>query len=155
MEAKELQAVKIAAKMLVDNGLGDWHLKLKNVKTYHAQTRYKEKLITYNRLSIKLMSKDEFIGVMYHEIAHALVGPKNGHNRTFKSKYWEITGNMNFAGYATKLQLKPFSTECPSCKTIGGANNDTTKRYCRPCWIEKKEEQILRIFPNPQILVMW
>lgn len=154
IEGKTKEALKVAAQLLVDNGLGDWHFNIKDVTSFHAQTRYKQKMITYGSRFIRVATKEQFIGVTYHEIAHALVGGGQGHNVVFKRKYHELTGNYDFAGYATAANTKDYLTECDACGSIATVNN-TRKRWCKPCWTNHRKMQVLTITPNPLLLVNW
>lgn len=155
MEDKELEAIKIAANMLVEHGLGDWHLRLKSVTSFHAQTRYDPKLITMNKRFIQIATKEKFVGVIYHEIAHALVGGKARHGRLFKAKVYELSGSMEFAGYATDAHIGKFLTHCPNCLKEGSTNQNEDKRYCRPCRVNTGRRIELTLTKNPLRLVEW
>lgn len=141
LKPKTLEAIKLLATMLVDHGLGDWHIHLKEVKSYHAQTFYKQKMIVWNIRSLRRAEKHEFIGISYHEIAHALVGPGNGHGRKFKLKYNELTGDWLYAKACSRLKYKHYSTECPECGHTDTSDKNGT-RYCRPCANNGKRIQL-------------
>lgn len=154
LETKERQALVLAAQLLVDNGLGDWHLGIKEVTSYHAQTTHRARLITLNSRAIRKATKEQFTGILYHEIAHALVGPGNGHGRPFKSKVWELTGSLEYAGYATRINIRKFLTTCENC----GINSSTNKkgiRYCRPCFMNYRKTVVLQTIVNPLEIVVW
>jgi hypothetical protein len=154
LESKSLQAYKLAAHMLVDNGMDDWRINMKDVTSFHAQTIHKPKVITWSTRALTLVTKEQFTGIMYHEIAHAIVGASHGHNRNFKARYYKLTGNMDYAGYAVRLNCKNWLTHCEYCDNVGSVNN-TRGRLCRPCWTKKRERSVLTYTKNPMILVEW
>lgn len=152
MEIKKLQALKIIAKLMVENGLGDWHIDLKDVTSYHAQTMYKPKKITYSVRSLTVMNKEQLVGITYHEIAHALVGGGHGHGRVFKNMYRVISGNDNYAGFSTKLNVRKYLFTCPNCENTS-TYNDQNERYCRACWMKTRKMHLMLITPNILTLV--
>lgn len=153
METKKLQALKIIATLLVDNGLGDWRVNLKeNVTSYHAQTVYSDKKFNYSSLALRVMNREQIVGITYHEIAHALVGRGHGHGHKFKSKVLELTGSMEFASYATSLHVRKFMFTCPSCGAKS-TYNDERARYCHACWVSRRVKTTMNITLNKIKLV--
>jgi hypothetical protein len=148
------QATFLAAGMMSEHGLGDWHLRRKPVTSYAAQTTHRDTTITISTRFVTIATKAEFIGVMYHEIAHALVGVQNGHNEMFKAKYYELTGKHDYSGYASVFNIKKYLTECPECGTIG-TRNSMEPRFCRSCSTQKKEKILVKIYENPLELAKW
>ena len=45
---------------------------------------FRERKISFSRNFIKKSSKEDIQDTILHEIAHALVGPKHGHNKVWK-----------------------------------------------------------------------
>lgn len=155
MELKTVQALKIVSQLLVDHGLGDWHLDFKDVTSYHAQTYYNRKMITYSSRALMVMTKEQFLGITYHEIAHALVGTGHGHDRVFKNKYYTLAGDMDYAKSGLNLNTRHFLLTCPSCGSKGSKNNPDRWYYCKPCWVNKRDKQVMLITKNKLELVEW
>lgn len=148
MTIKERQAVTEAARLLVKNGLGDWRINLKSVTSYNAQVRYRQKILIINTKMITVASKDEFTGIMYHEIAHALVGPGHGHGRKFKDKVYELTGSYKYAGYSSRVGAGNFLSLCTGCGFKGEVSSPRA-RWCNRCFSP------LQITANPMEEVAW
>lgn len=144
----------MAAQMLVDNGLEDWHLNIKNVTSYNAITYYRPKLIILSLNFVTIATEKQFEGIMFHEIAHALAGGANGHNQVFKNKYFELSGNKDFDSASTILFTKNFITHCNNCNTKSSLNHNRP-RWCRKCYRNGKVVSSLIITPNPLKLVLW
>ena len=155
IEEKKIAALLEGAKLMEANGLGDWFILFTDVTTYHAQCRYRQKAILFNIRSLTVMTKEQFIGTMYHEIAHALVGAWAGHGRTFKEKYYELSGNMDHAGYAYKLdtKLRRFILNCTRCGS-DGSTNSRRPRYCRSCSTTSNYVR-MQSKPNELVLLEW
>lgn len=151
LDEKQLAAIKIVATILVDNGFGDWHIKLKEVKSYHAQVRFDQKLLTWNLQSIRVATKEEFIGITYHELAHILVGRGNGHNQKFKNKYHELTGNWDYSKHSARLATKAFITECPKCGAIGSRDRNDRIRYCSHCFGVDQSKVQVKVMPTKTV----
>lgn len=60
---------------------------------------------------------EEVTDTILHEIAHALVGPKQGHNHVWRAKCVEIGANpRRTAGVEAVNQSRPnFRWKCPNC----------------------------------------
>ncbi len=155
IEGKTKEAIKLAAQMLVENGLSDWRLSIKDVTSYHAQTDHEAKIITYSSRFIKVATKEQFIGITHHELSHALVGPYNGHNSVFTSQYYKLAGNYEYAVRGANVPIQRFVTHCKTCGTISGANGKLDKlRFCKVCWSDKKVS-IVTVMPNPLQEIKW
>ena len=66
------------------NGLYDWKLDLDNAKVRAGACFFREKKISFSRKFIKNSNEIEIYDTILHEIAHALVGPKHGHDIVWK-----------------------------------------------------------------------
>ena len=66
------------------NNLFDWGLELDFAKVRAGACHFGEKKITFSRNFIKNSKHNDIKDTILHEIAHALVGSKNGHNKVWK-----------------------------------------------------------------------
>ena len=70
----------------VKSGLeSGWQLAFDLAPTRGGLCRYKEKQITLSVTYCLKASKQEIVDTILHEIAHAIVGPKHGHDATWKA----------------------------------------------------------------------
>ena len=66
-------------------GLCDWKLELDYAKVRAGACHFTEKKISFSRHFLKNADQLNINDTILHEIAHALVGPKHGHNRVWKN----------------------------------------------------------------------
>ncbi len=91
---KEVIETYLVAKMQ-ENGLtqANWTYTYDNRKGRLGCCDYRRKQICISEYAIQHYSIEEMKNTVLHEIAHALVGKSNGHNRVFKQKLIELGGN--------------------------------------------------------------
>lgn len=154
-EKKMRQAVLRGAQLMIDNGLGDWTVKLSNTRKSLADTNSHRKTIRYSKHFLRVTDKATFDGVTMHEIAHALVGAGHGHDNVFKAKVREIDPVNCFDDMVVpnEVKISVYRLECPECGTEGGCNRKRTG-ICANCYKEgKKVDMVLK--KNPLKLVSW
>ena len=66
-------------------GLCDWKLELDYAKVRAGACHFTEKKISFSTHFLKNADQLNINDTILHEIAHALVGPKHGHNRVWKN----------------------------------------------------------------------
>jgi predicted SprT family Zn-dependent metalloprotease len=66
-------------------GLCDWKLELDYAKVRAGACHFTEKKISFSRHFLKNADQLDINDTILHEIAHALVGPKHGHDRVWKN----------------------------------------------------------------------
>jgi len=66
-------------------GLCDWKLELDYAKVRAGACHFTEKKISFSRHFLKNADQLDINDTILHEIAHALVGPKHGHDRAWKN----------------------------------------------------------------------
>ena len=66
-------------------GLCNWKLELDYAKVRAGACHFTEKKISFSRHFLKNADQLNINDTILHEIAHALVGPKQGHNRVWKN----------------------------------------------------------------------
>ena len=77
--------INLARSEMDKNGLLDWKLDLDHAKVRAGACFFREKKISFSRDFIKNSNKSEIYDTILHEIAHALVGPKHGHDIVWKN----------------------------------------------------------------------
>ena len=78
------------AQLFAQHGLSDWRLVLDNARRRAGQCDYRNKTISLSRHYVRYASHDHIEDTLLHEIAHALVGPKHGHDMVWRQKAREI-----------------------------------------------------------------
>ena len=89
------KAKMLALELLNEHGLMDknWYFEFDNAKRRFGCCSYRKKRISLSK-PLTLLREESFVrNTILHEIAHALVGGKNGHNHIWKAKAIEIGCN--------------------------------------------------------------
>lgn len=113
--AKELAINLMHKHSLIDKG---WQFIFNNAKTRLGRCSSKRKTISLSKNFLPIVSEEETIDTVLHEIAHAIVGVKHGHNHIWRQKAIEIgcNGNRLYHGEA-KIEPKYIGT-CPTCGRV-------------------------------------
>lgn len=158
MEVKEKKyqdAILRGAELMIENGLGDWKIKLQKKRTVLADCNYATRTIRYSEHFITVATKEQFEGVTLHEIAHALVGRGHGHDAAWKKQCVAISPDAVYAKSKADVPIPKYKLTCPSCKYEGGANRITRKRYCGRCFNRKREMVEFNVAPNILQVFAW
>ena len=89
IQPKDLDLFKnflnLARSKMDKYGLCDWKLELDYAKVRAGACHFTEKKISFSRHFLKNADQLDINDTILHEIAHALVGPKHGHDRVWKN----------------------------------------------------------------------
>jgi len=112
------EALKLARQLLNEYGLENVEVKLDNAKRRHGQCRHLQKQMSLSRYFINLNEEPQIRNTVLHEIAHFLVGPGHGHDRTWKRKALEVGCDGNRCSGDDIQSIKGrYKGVCPACKT--------------------------------------
>jgi predicted SprT family Zn-dependent metalloprotease len=161
MELKK--AMVLAINLMEQHGLMDmgWGFGFDNAKRRFGVCKYRSKVIGLSKDLVELNNESRVKNTILHEIAHALVGHKNGHNDIWRTKALEIGCNgercydnsevatpeakyeavCGGCGHVHKKHKRP--TRIASCgKCSGGRYNETY----RLVWKTQDERKFAKIF---------
>ncbi len=82
--------IKFAKKQLNQYNLNDWAISFDHSQRRAGACFYNEKKLSFSIHFLRKASEEDIMDTLLHEIAHALVGPKNAHNKIWKNKALEI-----------------------------------------------------------------
>ena len=82
--------INFAKNKLLYFGLTDWSINFDYARRRAGICNYDKKVLSFSIYFLRNSSKNEINDTLLHEIAHALVGPKNGHNNVWKKKALDI-----------------------------------------------------------------
>ena len=68
----------------------EWNIKLDYAQRRAGACYFDKKILTFSKKFIRQANKTQIHDIILHEIAHAIVGPGQGHNSIWKSKAIEI-----------------------------------------------------------------
>ena len=119
--------INLARSEMDKNGLLDWKLDLDHAKVRAGACFFKEKKISFSRNFIKNSNESEIYDTILHEIAHALVGPKHGHDIVWKK------------------MAKKLGCSAKRCHTLEFSDYKWI-RYCKNfCWEQKTHRRKLNL----------
>ncbi|GAA2532395.1 SprT-like domain-containing protein [Winogradskya humida] len=79
------EARELAAGLMAQHRLPGWRLVFDNAKTRAGSCHSGRQEISLSRTLMRLYSEDQVTETVLHEIAHALVGPRHGHDRVWQT----------------------------------------------------------------------
>jgi predicted SprT family Zn-dependent metalloprotease len=79
------EARALATALMDEHGLTGWRLVFDNAKTRAGVCRSDRKEIGLSRYLMGLYSPEQVTETVLHEIAHALAGPRHGHDRVWQT----------------------------------------------------------------------
>ncbi len=121
-------AKEIANKLMQKHGLIKlgWTFEFNIAKRRFGVCKYGPKVIGLSRPLVELNHEERVKNTILHEIAHALVGHKNGHNEIWRAKAIEI-GCDGERCYSAELVERPVGNYVATCK-----NGHVRYKYKRP-----------------------
>jgi predicted SprT family Zn-dependent metalloprotease len=132
------EALTLANDLMDKHGLTSkgWTFQYDNAKVRFGCTKYARKQITISRELTLLNDLSEVQDTILHEIAHALVGKGNGHNRIWKYKAYTIGAKPQRCYSSAVTTPKPkWVGTCPSGhETLRMKRMNLSCSRCSPQW---------------------
>ena len=107
------QALDMAAVLMVEHGLQGWSVTLDHARRRAGQCAYTNKRISLSRHYVRHAEDTHIRDTILHEIAHALVGPKHGHDAVWRQKAREIGCTANRC-HTLSFADAPWRMRCPN-----------------------------------------
>lgn len=115
------EAQKLANQLMIEHGIvqNGWRFEFDRAKRRFGCCKYRTKKITLSMYMTELNSEEQVKNTILHEIAHALVGFKNGHNFVWQRKAIEIgcDGNRCYNSLEVEKPKGNYSAQCNNCNT--------------------------------------
>ncbi|MHB1065113.1 MAG: SprT-like domain-containing protein [Georgenia sp.] len=117
--------MRLGEELLAQHGLTGWHLTLDHARRRAGACRFESRTISLSRHLMALYDEAHVRDTVLHEIAHALVGPRHGHDATWRSTARQIgcSGSRLVATDAPRTPA-PWLGTCP--------RGHTSERHRRP-----------------------
>lgn len=114
-EAKELTISLMRQHGLVEKG---WGFEFDNAKRRFGVCRHGRKIIGLSKEMVLLNDLPIVKNTILHEIAHALVDSKHGHDSVWRAKALEIgcDGERCYSTETTNIVKGKYIACCPNCK---------------------------------------
>ncbi|WP_433833159.1 SprT-like domain-containing protein [Actinoplanes sp. CA-015351] len=127
-------ARELAIGLMDRHGLTGWELIFDNAKMRAGVCHHTHKRIGLSRSLTSLYSVEQVTDTVLHEIAHALVGARHGHNRVWRATALRIgsTGNRCVSEAAPKIEGN-WEGVCPAGHRTTGHRRPIRVRSCPDC----------------------
>ncbi len=85
IENNKFQCIKkLAIKLFKNNKIQNWKFEFDNARRRAGLCNYRKKTISLSKYYVEYAELEHIKDTILHEIAHALIGPRNGHNYLWK-----------------------------------------------------------------------
>jgi hypothetical protein len=148
-----LELAEVVARFLMDYyGLEDWEFGFNNRKTAFGLCEYDKKRISLSKHYVEHRDPELTLMTIKHEIAHALVGSKHGHDAVWKSMFIKLGGHGKRCGDVGEGTKEPD----PKWVLIRKDTMEVINKYFKKprknfenCWIHGKPETkgLLKLLP--------
>lgn len=111
------KAVLLAKELMKKYGLENWSFKFDRAKRRTGRCSCK-KFISLSEFFVKNNEESTVKQTLLHEIAHAIVGVNNGHNKIWRAKAKEIghSGNRCYDSSKIIMPKRKWIGICPNCR---------------------------------------
>jgi predicted SprT family Zn-dependent metalloprotease len=142
---KLIEIKHLAIDLMDRHGLTSqgWYFEFDNAKNRAGVCRFNRKVIGLSRVLMPHMKPEKIKDTILHEIAHALVGARHGHDRVWQRKALEIGCNadrcwthndLNEGSAEVLAKQSKYTLTCPSCGQEHGMHRKPkAKRSCGKC----------------------
>lgn len=121
-----------ADHLLEKHKLSDWRFTFDNAKKRAGKCCFNERTITMSEQFSLKADNDEITDTILHEIAHALVGAKHGHNAVWQTKAREI-GCSAKRTHCVDFAAPKYIVSCKTCGIYGVRNKRGSGKVCKKC----------------------
>ena len=149
MELSDARALTL--QLMKEHGIEYWNFEFDNAKRRFGCCWHPSRYITLSKQLVLLNTEVSVKNVILHEIAHALVGPGNGHNWVWREKALEIGCDGRRCCSIDDIEVVKGKVEatCPKCGyTYRRHRMPKTQRSCGKCSSVFDKEMLLLYVRN-------
>jgi len=106
-------ALDLATQLMEVHGLKGWRVKLDHARRRAGQCDFRARTISLSRHYVRHAEPNHIRDTILHEIAHALVGPRHGHDVVWRQKAREIGCSANRC-HTLKFANARWLMQCPN-----------------------------------------
>ena len=128
------KAYALATRLLDQHGLDGWSVVFDTAKRRAGVCRFDTRVIGLSGPLTRLHDEAEVRDTVLHEIAHALVGPRHGHDAVWAAKARAIGGSAErcLSAEAPRVEA-PWVGVCPAGHTVERHRRPERVMACRTC----------------------
>ena len=112
-ERPHATALALGSRLMNEHGLAGWRVKLDHARRRAGQCDFTAKTISLSRHYVRHAETHHIRDTILHEIAHALVGPKHGHDAVWRQKAREIGCTANRC-HTLSFSAAKWIMQCPN-----------------------------------------
>jgi predicted SprT family Zn-dependent metalloprotease len=136
-------AVAVAEGLVAEHGLVGWRVVLDRAKTRAGVCRADRREIGLSAPLTALHSPEEVRDTILHEIAHALVGPRHGHDAVWRATARRIGCSADRTSSGPRPE-GPWTGTCPAGHTLTRHRRPTRVVACGSCGGSFDRANVLR-----------
>lgn len=133
MKLQETQ--KMAEDLMKKHGISSWSFQFDRAKVRFGACNYRDKIISLSKHLTEINSEKIVKNTILHEIAHALAGKQNNHNKIWKAEAIRIgcSAERCYSSKTVNIPPKKYTAECLSCKQTFQTQKKRHKAACALC----------------------
>lgn len=142
-----VEAQKLAVDLMKQHGLDTWRFEFDRAKRRFGCCNHTYRRISLSADLVRINEVEKVRDTILHEIAHALVGHKHGHNAVWQRKAIEIgcNGERCYSSEDTEIVAGKYIATCPKCNHVHTKHRRPKKvSSCGKC---------VRVFDKERVLV--
>jgi hypothetical protein len=109
------EAARLTRQLFDEHNLVGWKVTFGNAKRIAGTCSQHRKVITYSKYLLAQRSYEDSFDVVTHEVAHAIVGARHGHDRVWQAQHRALGGNGKRC-FAHVDEQSPIVGRCPHGK---------------------------------------
>ena len=121
-----------ADRLLKDHRLHDWRFTFDNAERRGGLCHHRKREISLSEGFALAAKSTEVTDTILHEIAHAMVGPRHGHDRVWRNKALEI-GCSARVTHDTEFSESPWLMVCETCNWNMPRKKRRRGLHCKKC----------------------
>ena len=126
--------LSLARSLMEEADVGDWDLAFDRARRRAGQTDHARRRITLSRHLMSLYDEAQVRETILHEIAHARVGPRHGHDAVWAAEATRLgaTGHRLIDAQAPRLRGR-WVGRCPAGHEVDRMRRPTSPVSCSRC----------------------
>ncbi|MFH0834477.1 MAG: SprT-like domain-containing protein [Patescibacteria group bacterium] len=144
-----LQSAEILAlRLFAQHDLSHWNFKFDRAKRRFGCCNFSTRTISLSKILTELNAPEKVRDTLLHEIAHALVGPRHGHDSLWKKQVRALGGRpaARFRETEVTVPRSKFVAFCPHCQKTFPTFRTRKNVACRACCREFNRGKFSRKF---------
>lgn len=140
------RAAVLAEELLVEHGLTGWAFAFDRARVRAGACHHRDRRITLSPWITRAHEEDQVRETLLHEIAHALVGPRHGHDEVWRSRARAIgaSGERCYQGGDEPVVPGRWQGRCAAGHVVHRHRRPTRVLVCTRCRGGSELSRVLR-----------